>query len=154
MVFDSQTPRNQPEPDSGTGMKLYWIGSAIALCLALAYLGWVFYSRSQRDRAIEERIANQRREQAQQAYEGMGGSKFEILDFYASPAVVRRGEESMLCYGVSNARAVTLDPPADAVWPSAQRCLSVTPSKTITYTLTATDSAGHTASATAVIEVH
>lgn len=134
-------------------MKLYWIGSAIAMCLALAYLGWVFYSRSQRDRAIEQRHASQLREQAKEAYEGMGGSKFEILNFYASPSVVHRGEESMLCYGVSNAKAVKLDPPADAVWPSAQRCIGVTPSKTTTYTLTATDSAGRTSSATVAIEV-
>jgi hypothetical protein len=135
-------------------MKLYWVASAVVFCLAPAYLGWVFWSRSQRDRAIEERLANQRREQAQQAYEGMGGSKFQIMAFYASPPVVQRGEESMLCYGVSNAKSVKLEPPMDAVWPSESRCLNLTPSKTTTYTLTATDSAGHTTSATAVIAVH
>jgi len=41
----------------------------------------------------------------------------------------------------------------DAVWPSEERCVNVTPSKTMTYTLTATDAAGHTTSATAVVEV-
>jgi hypothetical protein len=141
------------ENDSGSGTKLYWIGSAIVLCLALAYVGWVFYSRWQSDRAIALRLAAQRREQAKQAFEGMGGNKFEILAFYASPAVVRRGEESMLCYGVSNAKSVTLQPAADAVWPSEERCVDARPSKTTTYTLTATDAAGHTASATAVVEV-
>jgi len=135
-------------------MRLYWIGSAIAICLALAYLGWVFHSRWQRDRKIEERLAAQRQAQAKQAYEGMGGNKFQIVAFYASPAVVRRGEESMLCYGVSNAKSVTLEPPADAVWPAQERCLNVTPSKTTTYTLTATDAAGHATSSTAVVEVH
>ena len=135
-------------------MKVYWIGSAIVSCLALMYLGWVFHSRWQRDRKMEERLAAQGQTQAKQAYEGMGGNKFQIVAFYASPAVVRRGEESMLCYGVSNAKSVTLEPPADAVWPAQERCLAVTPSKTTTYTLTATDAAGHATSSTAVVEVH
>jgi hypothetical protein len=142
------------EANSGSGLKLYWIGSAIVLCLALAYVGWVFYSRWQTDRAIEERLAARRQAQAKQAYQGMGGDKFQILTFYASPAVVRRGEKAMLCYGVSNAKSVTLRPPSDdAVWPSQERCADVMPSKTTAYTLTATDAAGHTTSAIAVVEV-
>lgn len=151
MVLDNE---EGSKGNSGSGMKLYWIGSAIVLCLALAYLGWVFYSRWQSDRAIEERLAAHRQAQAKQAYEGMGGDKFQILAFYASPAVVRRGGESMLCYGVSNAKKVALEPPVDAVWPSQSRCVSVVPSKTTTFTLTATDASGHVTSATAVVEVH
>ena len=153
MIVDPKAPQERPFNDASSARKLYWIGSAIILSLALAYLGWVFYSRWQTDRAIEERLANHEREQAKQAYEGMGGSKFQILAFYASPTAVHRGEEATLCYGVSNAKSVKLDPPVDAVWPSEERCVNVTPSKTMTYTLTATDAAGHTTSATAVVEV-
>ena len=149
MAIDSE-----PDPTPGSGMRFYWAGSAVVLCLALAYLGWVFYSRWQSNRQIEERIATQQRQQAEQTYEGMGGNRFEILTFYASPSVVRRGEEATLCYGVSNAKKVTLEPQSNPVWPSEERCVSVTPSKTTTYTLTATDATGHTKSAIAVVEVH
>ena len=85
----------------------------------------------------------------------MGGNNFEILDFYAKPQVIRRGDSASLCYSVSNAKSVTLDPPSNVkVWPSYERCVSISPAKTTTYTLTATDAAAHTKSAQATIEVH
>lgn len=146
---------SDPEPrlKDGTGIRLYRIGSGIVLCLALAYLGWVFFSRWQTNHEIEERIAAEKRAQAERTFEGMGGDRFDILSFYASPSVVHRGDEATLCYGVSNAKSVTLQPQSNPVWPSQARCVNVTPSKTTTYTLTATDAAGHTKSSTVVVEV-
>ncbi len=48
----------------------------------------------------------------------------------------------MLCYGVENADAVTLDPPVDRVWPALAHCIEVSPAKgTTTYTLTASQGA-------------
>ncbi len=149
MALNSE-PRDS---ESSSGLRLYWVGSAIVLCLGLAYVGWVFFSRWQSNREIEERIAAEQRAQAAKTFEGMGGDRFDILTFYADPGIVRRGEESTLCYGVSNAKSVTLQPQSNPVWPSQARCVDVTPSKTTTYTLTATDSAGHTKSATAIVEV-
>lgn len=143
----------EPDPKSGSGMRLYWIGSGVVLCLTVAYLGWVFLSRWQTNRAIEERIAAEKRAQAAKAFEGMGGDRFDILAFYASPAVVERGEAATLCYSVSNAKSVTLEPQSNPVWPSYERCVDVMPSKTTKYTLTATDAAGHAKSADVVVEV-
>lgn len=60
-----------------------------------------------------------------------------ITQFYASPAKPTRGEKTLVCYGVENATEVRIDPPVDRVWPSLSRCLEVTPTKTVTYTLTA-----------------
>jgi hypothetical protein len=57
--------------------------------------------------------------------------------------MVRRGETVQLCYGVANAKTVTLVPQDNPVWPSYSRCVDVKPAKTTTYTLTATDAAGH-----------
>lgn len=148
MAFDPE-----PEPKGTGGMRLYWIGSGVVLCLALAYLGWVFFSRWQTNHEIEERIAAEKRAQAEKTFEGMGGDRFEILAFYASPAVVHRGDEATLCYSVSNAKSVTLQPQSNPVWPAFERCVNVTPSKTTTYTLTATDAAGNTKSSTVVVEV-
>jgi len=146
-------PGSEPVSNRTPGMNVYWIVSGTIMCLALAYLGWVFYSRWRTDWDIEERIAAEKRAQAARTYEGMGGDRFEILTFYASPSLVRRGEDSTLCYGVSNAKSVTLQPQSSPVWPSQGRCVNVTPPKTTTYTLTATDAAGHTKSAQAVVEV-
>jgi hypothetical protein len=113
----------------------------------------VFFSCWNSNREIEERIAAEKRDQAEKAFEGMGGNRFEILSFYASPSLIHRGEDSTLCYGVSNVRSVTLEPQSNLVWPSQGRCVDVTPAKTTTYTLTATDAAGHTKSATVTVEV-
>jgi len=85
--------------------------------------------------------------------ETLGGNKFDILNFYASPGKIRRGESAQLCYGVSNAKTVRLDPPAGDVWPSYSRCFDVTPSKDTTYTLTADDGQGNTKTASLTIEV-
>lgn len=43
----------------------------------------------------------------------------------------------MLCYSVSNADQVTLDPPVDRVWPAYNRCIEIKTSRKVTYTLTA-----------------
>jgi hypothetical protein len=75
--------------------------------------------------------------------EELGGSDFKILAFYASPGSIHRGDTVDMCYGVSNAKTVKLDPPEANVWPSANRCMQVTPKKTTTYTLTIDDGKGN-----------
>jgi hypothetical protein len=142
-----------PEPPSNTGLRLYIVGSIVVFALALSYVGWVFWSRAQANRAIEERAAAAKQAQAQQTFEGMGGNSFDILAFYASPAAINRGDSTHLCYSVSNAMSVTLEPQSNKVWPSYERCVSVSPTKTTTYTFTAADAAGHTKSATATVQV-
>ena len=140
-------------PKLRAGIRTYLIVSAVVLGLGLAYVGWVFFSRWQGNRAIEERAAAERRAQAEQTFEGMGGERFEILTFYALPGEIRPGEEVDLCYGVSNAKSVTLEPQKNAVWPSYSRCVKVSPRKTTTYTLTAIDAAGHSKTSTVTVEV-
>jgi hypothetical protein len=139
-------------------MHYYMIGSAIVLLLAVCYVGRVFFSRWQQNRAIAEKAekaAAAKRTQDQQTFQAMGGNSFEILSFYANPPAIGRGDSASLCYSVSNAKSVTLKPPSNVhVWPSYERCVSVSPSKTTTYTLTAADAAAHTKSAQATIEVH
>ncbi len=119
--------------------------SALVFLVVLCYLGWVFWSRAQADRAFQERAAAaaaQQREQDRETFNGMGGDQFAILNFYASPESIARGDKAELCYSVSNAKSVTLNPPAGEVWPSFSRCLDVSPRKTTRYTLTITNAAG------------
>src|ERR1700682_3736528 len=125
----------EPESKPRTGVRLYMIGSAVVFVLVLGYVGWTFFSRWEGNRAIQERVAAEKREQSQRTFEGMGGDRFDILSFYANPGVVARGDSVDLCYSVSNAKSLTLVPQPNAVWPSYERCVSVSPSKTTTYTL-------------------
>jgi len=139
------------------GRRTYVIGSVAVFALALGYVGWVLLGRWSENSAIEERIAAQKRtqERAQDAatFEAMGGNRLDILVFYAKPGLIHRGETTDLCYAVSNAKSVVLDPPAGAVWPSYGRCVTAAPRKTANYTLTITGANGETKSSTVTVEV-
>jgi hypothetical protein len=102
--------------------------------------------------AIEKKHA-QDKEDAKRMVDALGGSQFQILNFYASPGVVRRGETAQLCYGVANAKSVEIEPRTDEVWPSYSRCVDVTPKKTTAYMLTTKDGAGNIKTAKVTVEV-
>ena len=121
--------------------------SSAILGVALLTVVYVMISRWQDARARERQAAQERAEKQQEqdkmAVEQLGGKDFAILSFYASPPTVRRGESTQLCYGVSNAKEVRLQPQTQPVWPSVARCVDVSPTKSTTYTLTIEDAAGH-----------
>ncbi|MHB8527557.1 MAG: hypothetical protein ACYDD2_15595 [Candidatus Acidiferrales bacterium] len=133
-----------------TIFKLSWILVGIGVLVVAG----IFYSRAQENRDIEEKAAAAKRAQARQIAEDFGGNHFKILNFYAAPGAIHRGDEAAICYGVSNAKSVSLEPKAtEDVWPSLNRCVEASPKKTTTYTLTAVDSAGHKKSATLTLTV-
>ncbi|HXZ81295.1 MAG TPA: hypothetical protein VEG30_15305 [Terriglobales bacterium] len=120
--------------------------STAALIIALLYVGWIFYSRWQENRRAEQKAAAAKAADARRTIEQFGGGRLTILNFYATPATVHRGEKAQLCYGVSNAKTVRIDPPVAAdVWPSISHCIEVAPTRDTSYTLTAEDGAGHSA---------
>lgn len=125
--------------------------SWVAIILASLIVGWTLFSRWESARKLERQAAKQGRireqEQARRAFENLGGARFEVLHFYALPGIIRRGEKTTMCYGVSNAKTVKLEPEAARVWPSANRCFEISPSKSTTYTLTIEDGAGQTKTA-------
>jgi hypothetical protein len=127
--------------------------------LVVALLGVVFVmiSRWQDRRNIERQAAQERaekqHEQDRTTVEQLGGKEFAILSFYASPTAIRLGESAQLCYGVANAKTVTLEPQPQPVWPSVAHCVDVSPNKSITYTLTIADAAGKTQSQDVEVKV-
>ena len=133
---------------------LYTSAVVVAALLGVVY---VMFSRWQEHRSIDRQATEQRaekqREEDRVALEQLGGKDFTILSFYASPTVIRRGESAQLCYGVSNAKSVKLEPQPQPVWPSAAHCVDVSPTKSMTYTLTAVDAAGATKSQTVELKV-
>jgi hypothetical protein len=68
--------------------------------------------------------------------------KPRILLFYPSASVAALGEQVLICYGVEDASAVKIDPAIEQLTPSFNRCFQYAPSKTATYTLTATGKDG------------
>jgi hypothetical protein len=77
----------------------------------------------------------------------------KILAFYPRDAVVTEGGKTVLCYGVSNAKSVHIDPPVDGVSPALTRCVEVQPKRETLYTLTAEGSDGKTVSQSFTIHV-
>lgn len=139
------------EPQSG--LRNYLMVSGGVVLLAGLYVAWIFYSRWQDNRALEQKAAAQRQSQDEQTVEGMGGNRFDILGFYADPASVHRGDTVDLCYSVSNAKTVKLEPQPHPVWPAFSHCVQVMPQKTTSYTFTAQDGAGHTKVAKVEVQV-
>lgn len=133
-------------------LRFTWIlpGAGLLLVVGIFILRWQEgqrFEQQQREQQQQESEANRR------AFENLGGNRFEILHFYAVPPIVRRGEAVQLCYGVSNATAVRLEPPAARVWPAANRCMEITLRKTTTYTLTAENAAGEARTSTLEVKV-
>ncbi len=65
-----------------------------------------------------------------------------IIHFYASPGEIERGGAATVCYGVENARTVRIEPAAETLSPSPNRCFQVSPLQDTRYKLTAEGSAG------------
>lgn len=136
-----------------TGLRNPLLYTSILLVAALFYVGWVLSVRRQEAREAEHRAKEQERADAARTFEMLGGGNFEILNFYAVPGVIRRGDAAQLCYGVSNAKTVRLEPQTSEVWPSQSRCVEVTPKKDTTYTLTAEDGRGNTRTSSLTVTV-
>ena len=120
--------------------------TTVAACLALVYMGWVFYSRLSTNRELQREAEEKSLEQDRKNYEMYGSGQLKIMLFYASPPVVARGGSTQLCYSVSNATSVKIEPGVEAIKPSLSRCEPVKPVRSTTYTLSASDDKGHNAS--------
>ena len=138
----------QPDPPKESAFKNPFLYSWAALAVAALVVCGILFSRWLENHIFEKRAREERtqkqREQDRATLEQMGGKELAIQNFYATPGTIRRGETVQLCYGVANAKTVTLEPQSNPVWPSYSRCVDVTPTKSTTYTLTIADSAGNT----------
>jgi hypothetical protein len=60
-----------------------------------------------------------------------------ILQFYASVGMLMAGQTARLCYGVENAKTVTISPSIDGVYPALSRCVEIVPQHTTHYMIMA-----------------
>jgi hypothetical protein len=148
----------EPEQKTPRTLRNMWMGFGVLALIVLGYTAFVFWSRWQenQDIAAKERAAQAAkvRDDAAKSFEVLGGADFKIISFYAMPGTIHRGDSVDMCYGVSNAKSVKLDPPDVAnMFPSLDRCVKVAPKQTTTYTFTADDGKGNTKTAQLTIEV-
>ena len=147
----------EPEPEKPSPRKNPFVYSSIVLLIVAVYVGWVFFARWRESREIEraaaEKAVAMQQQQDRTTVEEMGGKELVIQSFYGTPGVLRKGESVQLCYGVANAKTVTLLPQENPVWPSYSRCVDVKMEKTTTFTLTATNAAGKSVNSTVEIKV-
>jgi len=126
---------------------------SIGVLAAVAYDGWIFYSRWRSARETEQARQAEEARRARQTIDLIGGTDFKIINFYAAPQMIRRGNQTRICFGVYGAKRVRIEPAVGDLHPAMSYCLQVAPRKDTAYRLIAEDGAGHTATASLVIRV-
>jgi hypothetical protein len=122
--------------------------------LVVFWTAWTLYSRYQSAAEAERQSQQKQAEADRKLVAAFGGDQLTILGFAADPGSVAAGGRALLCYGVSNAAKVSIDPVAEPIKPALSHCLEVFPQKTTTYTLKAEDGKGNSKSASLTVRVH
>jgi hypothetical protein len=125
----------------------------IPVAAAAVYAAWVFGSRhslDQRWRASRSASQPAGKPEFDSVY---GGSAVKILQFYAREGTVIEGSKSVICYGVLNAKSLSIEPRVEGIFPALNRCVPIAPSRDTRYTLTAQGTEGGTVSASFVVGV-
>ncbi len=117
------------------------------------YLGWTFYERRTQQHIFIKRLQDRRAAQLRASVEPYGGDRLTILAFYAAPSIVRPGQSAQLCYGVSNAKSIRIEPHVDYAQPSFSNCLKIYPKRDTAYKLIAEDEKGNTLTADTAVQV-
>jgi hypothetical protein len=125
-----------------------------SVAVAALYTAYVFGSRWLENRRIETAAEEAARIKAQREIAQIeGGGQLKILQFYATPGLIGRGQRALVCYGTVNATSVRLEPSEERMYPALSRCFEVAPSRDTRYTLIAEDANGHTARQSFVLQV-
>lgn len=126
---------------------------AVAVAAAALYDAWIFYSRWSNARQAERARQEKEAGDARKTLEMLGGGQLKILDFYASPAAVKHGGHAILCFGVSGAKSVRIEPHVEDVHPALSHCMQISPGADTEYQLVAEDAAGHRATQSVAVKV-
>jgi hypothetical protein len=137
----------------GSSLRVFLWGGALALALGGSYLAWTFYGRRQADLQFEKRVEQKELEAGRRFRAAYGSDDVKISGFVVRPPVIRRGQETLFCYGVLNAKVVRLEPPIDSVHPALSYCFNASPTKTTRFTLTAEDGQGRSVQKTVTVTV-
>lgn len=128
--------------------------TSAAVLIALIYVGYIFYSRHAEQKDAEHQASERQAADNRKTIEAYGGDELKILNFYATAGPLHRGESAQLCYSVSNAQSVKIEPDIHDVPVSYSNCARISPKKDTVYTLTATDKKGGTQQASLTMHVY
>jgi hypothetical protein len=123
------------------------------MVMAGLWTAWTLYSRRQNAVEAERQSKQKQAEADQKLVAAFGGDQLTILGFVAEPGIVSPGGRALMCYGVSNAAKVGIEPGIEPIKPALSHCLEVFPKKTTTYALKAEDSAGNVKTKALTIQV-
>jgi hypothetical protein len=123
------------------------------MVLAALWTGWTLYSRQQSAAEAERQSKQKQADANSKLLAAFGGDQLTILGFNAAATEAPVGGRVVLCYGVSNATAVKIEPGVEPLKPALSHCLNVFPKKTTTYVLNAEDGKGNRKSASLTIRV-
>lgn len=124
------------------------------MIVAALYVGYIFYSRWSENRELTDKAKQHEAAEDQRTVNAYGGGQVKVLSFSLSAGAIHPGQTIKVCYGVANAKTVTIDPkPEGEVWPSLSRCVDAVPKKDTTYTITADDGQGHTDTQSLAVKV-
>ncbi|MEJ7605525.1 MAG: hypothetical protein WKF37_04510 [Bryobacteraceae bacterium] len=126
-----------------------WLG----VIAVLLYSGWIVYSRYADTRRIDQSQENRRAKSDREIVEKLGSGQLKLLMFYANPPVLKAGKAGLLCYGVSNATQVRIEPPVAGVGVALSRCVEVRPRVNTAYTLIASDGSGNEARQEVTVQI-
>src|SRR2546428_11407894 len=89
------------KPEEKSIFRNPFVYTTTLIAVAVVYVGFVFFSRWEENRTIEERAKAKEREEAARAVELMGGNRLGIQSFSGSPRSLRRGggEALVSCVG-------------------------------------------------------
>ena len=127
--------------------------TTVLTVFAALYTGWTLYSRQQSAADAERQSQQKQADADRKLVEAFGGDQLTILGFNAAKGEVPPGGRVVLCYGVSNAVQVKIEPGVEPIKPALSHCLEVFPKKTTAYTLKAEDAEGNSKTASLTIKV-
>jgi hypothetical protein len=135
---------DSPEQRPASAFRKILPFTSAAVIIAMIYVGYIFYSRHQDQKDADQQAAARQAADARKVSALYGGEELKILNFYATAGPLHRGETAQLCYGVSNAQSLHIEPDIHDVPASYSNCVKIAPKKDTVYTLSATDKKGNT----------
>src|SRR5258708_7536592 len=127
--------------------------STICLIASIFYVAWTFLSRWQAQRRLRQEIDDREVQDARKVVDQYASGHVRILAFYANPPSLKRGEQANLCFGLDSAEWARIEPGVQPLKPALTRCVSVSPTATTEYTLTAGGAGGRTVSQPVTVSV-
>src|ERR1700732_2555562 len=92
------------------GLRNYVPHISAAIAFSLLFLAWVFLAHSPKAQPVQDAAHSITAQRNAQTLAFYGNGQLKVLEFYANPTETRAGSRALVCYGVSNAASVTIEP--------------------------------------------